>query len=132
MNFDFNVITVIIALAAICGLVIVYRKYKEAKANDGKVDGVEILGILMTVNNEVGKVLNMMDDAKDVVTLEQKRAFVARNLEAMIQDTPLLDADEKAILKGFGMDNVARLIVKEKKVIAPDKLEPAKVEEPTK
>ncbi|MEI2422680.1 hypothetical protein V6O07_20550, partial [Arthrospira platensis SPKY2] len=102
MNFDLNVITVIIVLAAICGIIMVYRKYKEAKANDGKVDSLEILSILMTVNNEVGKVLGMMDDAKDVVTLEQKRAFVARNLENMIQETPLLDADEKAILKGFG------------------------------
>lgn len=111
------IINVILVLIGLLGAYAVYKVYKEKKA-DGKIEGFEILAILLKLNEEVSKILKSISEAKvegKLDTIEEQRIFVAKKLEYLINETDLIDEEDKKIVIGFGMDKIATLLVKKVK-----------------
>ena len=106
-----NVLLVIMAVVIIIGI---YNKYKSAKANDGKVDSTELIGILLSINSDVATIIQMADDSKNVKTMEDKRNYVAKHLGDVINKSDFLSQEQKELFHSFGMENLARLIVNKK------------------
>lgn len=113
-----NVILVIALCLIVYGL---FDRYKKAKANDGVVTTDEWFSIFFSQNKEMSKLLKMAEEASDVKTVDDKRKFVADHLPDLIDAAPVLSESEKQIIKGFGMEKLATLIVPDKKVDEPKK-----------
>lgn len=110
----------VILVIALCFIVYgIYDRYKRAKANDGVVTTDEWFGIFFAGNAEMAKLLKMAREASDVKSVDDERKFVAAHLPDLIDSAPMLSETEKQIIKGFGMEKLATLIVKDKKVDEP-------------
>ena len=104
-----NVLILVMAIVIALGI---YDKYKKAKANDGKVDTSELFNILLSANADIASLLSMAEDSTTVKTVDDKRKFVADHLGEVINKTDLLTDEQKQLLQGFGMDNIAKIIVR--------------------
>lgn len=115
MNMDFTNISIliIITLAVIASIYSVYKAYKRAKEDDGQVTKDELFDIVLSLTGEINKVLSTVNTAKNLDKKSKKevQSFVSSNLDELIETSDLKD-EEKALLKTFGTDNLAKFVMR--------------------